>query len=323
MSTRKPFVMRRNKCKDALPKRPCAPREPTNARPDHALIEWRGIRARARDCRAMPSYLVDNVNTACLTDREVAILRAVRGSDDAGEPLFDPLLTGRFELESLLYRETPVPKSATNRAVQLASDKECRAALQSLPATKHFEAAMTVYAVDCVEDEMMEEGEQLAPERRAPWNDGCEELKRFYDYAGSFWDWTMYLQTHVYAVRAGKALAAERRRLRRDPELDCWLILVWPLVRKYQWTFTDVEIARRMRFDNAPKKLRFGSPGMREWEQRQIKVDRAARKRIKDRGKGLGLLAKAVTGRPKGVRSIPLMAYLACRIAPGSGNLLP
>lgn len=367
MSVRKPFAMRKNKIGELtegiLPKRPCLPQQLANARPRYWLMEWRRLRACARDWRAMPGYIVDKSRpvrvrkwrkrgkltvfeysnkSSHLTDREVAILRTMRGDGVKAKPLFEPLLAGRTALESLMYRESPFPESIIKRAVKLSHRTQAlerqktggtvdarisfyaawRKGLRTIPATIHFEAAMTVYAVDRVEGEMMEEGE-LSPIQRAKWNDGVEEVRRFYEYSDSFWAWAMYLQKHIYPVKAGAALATKRQRLRRNSELDCWLLLVWPIARKYCWTFADVEIARRMRFDSPPKKLLFSSPEMDAWEVRQINVNRAARRRMKDRCKALGLVARTATGRPRGARVLPLMANLACGIAPELSWLLP
>jgi hypothetical protein len=141
-------------------------------------------------------------------------------------------------------------------------------------------------------------------------------IQRFYDFRGACERYLSFYEIELHPGRSeGARLRRSRLKYRPTPDVDCWLVLIWPVVTEYKWNFADVEFARRLKFHGeSPGTFRLGSKAEREWIQTQRAIFRPDHNAIAQRCKRLGLeLSESRRNRSD---DVPEMLQLALEIAP-------
>jgi hypothetical protein len=234
-------------------------------------------------------------------------------------------LPDRLTLHSILKgKRKAMSKGALNaidgdahRLQKEAGDglRRWRELVQNKPPEHRVGGYLDGFALDCVMQERYEKKIHFPPWEEAD----CERcLKRFHDFRKAAQQFLTFAERELHTTPSKSgAIAVRKRKYRRTPERDCWLLLIWPIVEEYRWTHTDIAIALRCQFWENPKDIEFGSPEAREWEERLRHVMRADRDAVRKRCKRLGLRVSAASHRPKGKRTdFPPMMQLALLVQP-------
>ena len=171
--------------------------------------------------------------------------------------------------------------------------------VRRMPSRIHHQEAVDGFALECVLEELDATGGVWLP---------CEEqtcaerVRRFGDFANAYTQYLDFWKADLHrGLTRDKRLTARKVKYRKCVELDCWLILVWPVVIEHQWTYSDVERVRRMRFEG------------REPDECE-RVLRADREKIKQRCERLSLHIATSRGRPRNYANPPAMLQLAMQI---------
>jgi hypothetical protein len=225
--------------------------------------------------------------------------------------------------ERLIFGKDEIPKRAiseVHRMAQDAPDRDSRSALLSWHSylvgsggESRFAVEMLTFGLECVRRERDLTGFSYHP---CGEDDSKAAVARIFEFAAAYHHAMRYWFEKLHPLLSESDGLRNKRLLnRQSPELDFWLILIWPIVLRYAWTISDVERVRRLRFARPPADAIFRSSEIQEFTDALLgRVIALDAKRLKMRCKRLGLYGRGVKNCPKGNNCNPLMMQLALEI---------